>query len=102
MASSAPQATWVSKKAKILRILAWCTFGLSATLAYIYAYWVLSNPGIGDTFDPQTGPITIYSWYEPGTERLYTVILLGLLLWQILLFLARKIEANPLKMSEKS
>ena len=75
-------------------------FALSISLISLYVRDVLSNPGIADTFDPRTGPIIFYTRYGPGTERLYAAMLLPLLFWQILLFLARIIEGTPLKKSE--
>ncbi len=69
--------------------------GLSVLTACVYIFRVVTNPGIGDTFDPATGPVAVYNFgIGEGGEILIALILLGLLVGGIFLATASKEERD--------
>jgi hypothetical protein len=77
-----------------ITFVAYMLLFLSALASLAYPVLAQGSIGIGDTFDPQTGPITIYYWDYPGSEVFIIPIVLGVLGWAILLLVAKAIEKS--------
>jgi hypothetical protein len=49
-----------------LRLFSTILLILSKIAGAYFVWWVLSHPGIADTFDPELGAYSIYLWNQPG------------------------------------